>query len=125
MGNGNNYFLAAADDSTIDSPKWKMVQWDHNHEVYLSGYICDARCSFIDLTDWSVIRPTCRGLSENQLVGPLLLDPELHAKYLSYVREFVEDVYTNELLLGDIKEHSEAIESFVNDSPVPTYGLDE
>ena len=79
-----------------------------------------------DLTDWSVIRPTCRGLSTNPLVGPLLIDPELHARYLSFVREFVQNVYTNETLWNELIEHSEAIRSVAKNSPdSATYGTSD
>jgi len=123
MGNGNNFYLAAAGDSTIDSPKWKMVAYDHNNDINAAGTLCDGICWTKDLTDWSVIRPTCRGLSKNQLVGPLLTDPELHARYLSFVSEFVQNVYTNETLWNEMEEHSKAIRSVVNNSPdSTTYG---
>jgi len=117
MGNGNNYFLAAAGDSTIDSPEWKLQPYDHNNDHSLLGLTCNATCFGKDLTELSVIRPTCTGLSENSIVGPLLLDPELHARYLKFVREFVLNVYTNETLWEEMKEHSEAIGSVANNSP--------
>ena len=124
MGNGNNYFLAAAGDSTIGSPKWKMVPYDHNSDATDAGaMLCDPVCGLKDLTDWSVIRPTCRGLSTNPLVGPILIDPQLHARYLSFVKEFVQNVYTNETLWNELKEHSEAIRSVASNSPdSATYG---
>lgn len=127
MGILNNFLLATTgDDSTIDFPKWKMVPWDHNNDVEVASFLCGPTCFFKDLTDWSVVRPTCRGLSENQLVGPLLLDPELHRRYLSFVREFVEDIYSNELFLTTIKSHAEAIVSTANSSPdSDTYGTME
>lgn len=124
MGNGNNYFLAAAGDSTTKtSPKWKIIPYDHNNDMSAASILCDKSCASKDILNWSIIRPTCRGLSENPLVGPLLLDSELHTKYLSFVREFVENVYTNESLLQDMGKHFEAIETAANDSPdSSTYG---
>jgi len=118
MGNGNNYFLATAGDSTLDSPKWKMVQYDHNNNVESAAdVLCESSCSANGLEGWSVVRPTCRGLSENPLVGPILLDPDLHARYLSFVREFVETVYTNESFLRELREHYQAISTIAKDSP--------
>jgi len=122
MGNGNNYFLATAGDSTLDSPKWKMVPYDHNLDPEVAARLCDSIC-MRNSEDWSVVRPTCKGLSENPLVGPLLLDPELHAKYLLFVREFVETVYTNESLLSEMRNHYQTISAIAKDSPdYDTYG---
>ena len=76
-----------------------------------------------NLEDWSVVRPTCRGLSDNRLVGPLLLDSELHAQYMKFVKDFVGKVYSNKDLLEDIRRHNEAIFTIVNNSPdADTYG---
>jgi len=124
MGNGNNYFLAATGDSTTEtSPKWKMIPYDHNNNILLGSTSCDPSCASKNILDWSIIRPTCRGLSDNRLVGPLLLDPDLRTKYLSFVREFVENVYTNESLLQDMEKHFEAIETVSKVSPdSTTYG---
>ncbi len=123
MGNGNNYFLATAGNSTLESPQWKIVPYDHNNDAEVASILCDFSCTWNRIDDWSIARPTCRGLSENPLVGPLLLDSEIHAKYMSYVREFVENVYTNESLLSDMEEHIAAIKSTAIESPdSDTYG---
>ena len=112
MGNSHNFFLAAAGDSIIDSPKWRIVPYDNIGGHSTAGALCDAVCGVKDLTDWSVIRP----LGTNPLVGPLLINPELHARYLSFVREFVENVYTNEMLWNEIAEHSKAIRPYTNNN---------
>jgi len=123
MGNGNNYFLATAGDSTLDSPKWKMVQYDHNNGPEVANSVCDNSCMAKGLDGWSIVRPTCKGLAENPLVGPLLLDSELHARYLLFVREFVETVYADHSFLSEVREHHQAIQIVANDSPdVGTYG---
>ena len=103
MGNGSNYFLSETGDGTVNSPKWKIVPYDHNNVVDAVSVFCDPSCS--SPLDWSIVRSTCRALSENPLVGPLLLDPELHAKYQSFTRYFVEKVYTDESFLKDVREH--------------------
>ena len=69
------------------------------------------------MSGWSIVRPTCRGLSENRLVGPLLTDPQMHTKYMEYVKEFVEDVYANIDLQNEMKEHYDAIKSIADESP--------
>ena len=118
MGNGNNYFLAAhAGDGGTDTPKWKMIPYDHNNDVYAASTLCDAQCGNKDLTEWSVIRPTCKHLSENPLVGPLLLDENLHERYLVFVKQFVEETFSNSTFLEHMKLHSKEIEATANESP--------
>jgi hypothetical protein len=118
MGNGNNYFLAAhAGDGGTDTPKWKMIPYDHNSDVYAASTLCDAQCGNKDLTEWSVIRPTCKHLSENPLVGPLLLDESLHERYLVFVKQFVEETFSNSTFLEHMKLHSKEIEATANESP--------
>jgi len=121
MGNGNNYFLAAAGDGNLEFPKWKMIPYDHNNNEDVAASLCDEQCSGKDLTDWSVIRPTCRHLEENQLVGPLLLNTTLHKRYIEFVRQFVEEVYTNQNLLSHIQEHAQLIKASANASPYSSF----
>jgi len=121
MGNGNNYFLAAAGDGNLEFPKWKMIPYDHNNNEDVAAFLCDEQCSGKDLTDWSVIRPTCRHLEENQLVGPLLLNTTLHKRYIEFVRQFVEEVYTNQNLLSHIQEHAQSIKASANASPYSSF----
>jgi len=124
MGNGNNYYLATASDPTLKNPIWKIVQYDHNNDPETAANtLCDSSCLANGLDDWSVVRPTCKGLSENPLVGPILLDSELHARYIAYVREFTENIYTSESLLSDMREQYQAIANVAKNSPdFETYG---
>jgi len=118
MGNGNNYFLAAhAGDGGTDTPKWKMIPYDHNNDPNVASTLCDAQCGNKDLTEWSVIRPTCKHLSENPLVGPLLLDESLHERYLVFVKQFVKETFSNSTFLEHMKLHSKEIEATANESP--------
>jgi hypothetical protein len=116
MGNGNNYFLAAhaGDGGTLNTPKWKMIPYDHN---MLASSLCDAQCRHKDLTERSVIRPTCKHLSENPLVGPLLLNESLHERYLVFVKQFLEKTFSNSSFLEHMKLHSDEIEAIANGSP--------
>ena len=119
MGNGNNYFLAAhaGDGGTLNTPKWKMISYDHNNDVSAASTLCDAQCGNKDLKEWSVIRPTCKHLSENPLVGPLLLDENLHERYLVFVKKFVEETFSNSTFLEHMQLHSSQIEAIANESP--------
>ena len=119
MGNGNNYFLAAhaGDGGTLNTPKWKMISYDHNNDVSAASTLCDAQCGNKDLKEWSVIRPTCKHLSENPLVGPLLLDENLHERYLVFVKKFVEETFSNSTFLEHMRLHSSQIEAIANESP--------
>ncbi|CAL6334774.1 unnamed protein product [Bathycoccus prasinos] len=116
MGNGNNYFLAAhaGDGGTLDTPKWKMIPYDHN---MLASSLCDTQCRHKDLTERSVIRPTCKHLSENPLVGPLLLNESLHERYLVFVKQFLEKTFSNSSFLEHMKLRSDEIEAIANESP--------
>ena len=119
MGNGNNYFLAAhaGDGGTLNTPKWKIISYDHNNDVSAASTLCDAQCGNKDLKEWSVIRPTCKHLSENPLVGPLLLDENLHERYLVFVKKFVEETFSNSTFLEHMQLHSSQIEAIANESP--------
>ena len=103
----NNYYLANAGDGL----GWKIVPYDFNTagSVFCNDDICNTRYAH-----WSVIRPTCGALEDNFLAGPLLTDPELHSRYLEYVREFVENVMSDEGLINEIQSHLAEIKPYVN-----------
>jgi hypothetical protein len=83
MGNGNNWFIANPNDGT----GWKIVQYDHNNALESGGFgLCSDSCAETGIT-WAITRPTCRAIHTNQLVGPLLSDPDLHARFLEIVKE--------------------------------------
>ena len=44
------------------------------------------------------------------MVGPLLSDDVLHARYIDYIQEFVDNVMTNDALLDQIHDHLEALQ---------------
>lgn len=106
MGNGNNYYLADAGDGK----GWKIVQYDHNNIG--AGFLCDATCDK-DSIYWSITRPTCLSLESNQIVGPLLTDPVLHAEYIEYVRSFVDTVLGNASFIEEMTMHAQAIQEDV------------
>ena len=100
---GNNYYLAQSGAEAYGGKGgWKLVPYDLNarEAVSCNNEVCNAR-----LVHWSIARPTCDALENNQLVGPLLSNPDLHAQYLSYAREFVETIYGNETFWGEIQDH--------------------
>lgn len=103
----NNYYLAQS-GSEVNGGQggWKIVPYDLNarEAVGCNKEICDGR-----LVHWSIARPTCESLESNQLVGPLLTDPDLHDRYLEYVRKFVDTIYGNETTWKEINDHIRAI----------------
>ena len=111
MGNGNNYYLAQA--SGTDN-KLKIVQWDHNNILSdASGVLCDLISCSKNLINWSIERPTCRALESNQMVGPLLTNPDMHSTYIDLVREFAESVMMNQTFLDQVHNHLNAIKTEV------------
>ena len=64
---------------------------------------------------WSIARPTCAALEFNRVVGPLLLKPELHARYLEYVRDFIEQVAGKEDFLEEVHNHVTSIYRYVRE----------
>eukprot|EP00797_Seminavis_robusta_P004991 Sro1328_g263170.1 Spore coat protein (372) ;mRNA; r:7193-8308 len=113
--NGNNFYLANG-----GTGGWKLVPYDFNlpNVVYCHDDVCNER-----LVHWSIARPTCTSLEENNLVGPLLTDEKLHAQYLEYVREFVETVYGNQSFVDELQEHAAAQESYVKDDFWSFFGV--
>ena len=78
---------------------------------------------------WSVARPTCYALSINPHVGPLLAgegNKENMKKYLGYVKEFNEKVFTNEGFIAIVEAHAQAISAAVSQDPgrVLTFATD-
>ena len=112
LGNGNNFYLAYND------ALWSMVQYDHNNILSDSTaeLLCSPECK-ANLMKWSILRPTCRSLEGNQMAGPLLSDDNLRAQYVEYVREFVDDVMSNEDFLSQLRKHIEAIEDASKSDP--------
>jgi len=105
-----NFFLA------YNGGLWSMVQWDHNDMLSGIGRLtCASQCAGKTVANWSILRPTCRGFETNQVFGPLLADPDLRGQYVEYLREFVNDVMTDDGFLGQIQAHLEAIKDDVSD----------
>jgi len=106
-----NFFLAR------NGGLWSMVQWDHNDMLSGSSsawsFPCDPQCAGKTVANWSILRPTCRGFETNQVFGPLLSDPDLRGQYVEYLREFVNDVMTDDDFLGQIQAHLDAIKDDV------------
>lgn len=115
LGNGNNYYLAY---TGVEGMGWSIVQYDHNGIMSTaSAELCNAEECQEEMVKWSILRPTCRALESNQLAGPLLTDESLRAKYLSYVKQFVDEIMTDEEFLKQIHDHLVAIkdEALKND----------
>jgi len=109
LGNGNNYYLA----QTGSGGGWKMVPYDLDNAATRVGIqICGEECA-ARMVHWSIFRPTCEALEENQLAGPLLSDAALYDQYLGYVRDFVDTILTDETLLKEIADHASAIQEDV------------
>lgn len=106
MGNGNNYYLGNGGDGL----RWNMVQFDHNSAG--TGFSCSDECTGKEVY-WSIIRPTCQAIEKNQLVGPLLTNETLHAKYIEYLRSFVDTILRNQSFIDEMMNHGQAIESYV------------
>jgi hypothetical protein len=108
LGSLNNYYMA----QTGDGQGYKLIAYDHNNGP---GNSCDCGENNERMLHWSIARPTCLGLEFNSVVGPLLLKPALHARYIEYVRDFVEQVAGAPDLLEEINNHARAIYPFVRD----------
>jgi len=116
---GNNYYLAQSGSSEPSRGGWKLVPYDLNarEAVGCNNEVCNSR-----LIHWSIARPTCDSLESNQLVGPLLTNPDLHAQYLEYVRDFVETIYGNETFWGEIQSHIVEIGDYVKEDFWSAFG---
>lgn len=107
MGNGNNYYLA----QTGDGKGWKVVQYDHNNafgDVVCNQAECNEKVIY-----WSILRPTCAALETNQIVGPLLTNPDLHSRYIQHVASFVDTVLGNASFVEEMTQHAQAIQGDV------------
>jgi CotH kinase protein len=85
LGTTNNYYMA----QTGDGKGFRIMAYDHNIAP-AKGTMCE--CGKESEIHWSISRPTCGALELNPVVGPLLLKPELHARYLEHVRDFIQQV---------------------------------
>jgi len=111
--NGNNYYLAqSGSENNGGVGGWKIVPYDFNvAEVYdCHDQVCNER-----LVHWSIARPTCTSLEENNVAGPILTDEGLHSQYLEYVREFVNTIYGNQSFVEELQEHAAAQAEYVLD----------
>lgn len=118
--NGNNYYLVqSGEEANGGTGGWKMVAYDFNaaRVVFCHNDVCNKR-----LVHWSIARPTCTALEESNLVGPLLSDPILHAKYIEYVREFVDTVFANETFIQELVDHQAAQDKYVRKDFWSFYG---
>jgi len=114
MQGGKNYYLA--NDASGDE-KWRIVPYDVDSTISRnSASICGEKC-MSTMVDWSILRPTCRGVESSQLVGPLLSRPHLMERYVGYVSEFVEEVFANEDVIRQMEDHARAIQSDVEKDP--------
>jgi CotH kinase protein len=105
LGTTNNYYMA----QTGDDSGFKLVAFDYNIGPAKGTCECESSIS------WSISRPTCGALELNPVVGPLLLKPELHARYLGYVRDFIDQVAGASDLWEEITNHAHAIHRYVQD----------
>jgi len=121
LGNLNNWYIA---HSPLTSAGYKIVQYDHNNVAERGGLnLCDPWNCADRAVYWSIARPTCKALSTNPVAGPLLTDPVLFDRYVEFVRDFTDNVYTDESFLAEMQAHAEAIRSAVEQdvwAPQPT-----
>lgn len=118
LGNLNNWFVATTPDLN-NSRKYKILQYDHNNvgDGGTLGLLCDQSCAQ-KAVYWSVARPTCGALADHPLAGPILAGSNNTAaanmaKYLAYVRDFTERVYTDKDFLVEMEAHANAIKDAV------------
>ena len=116
IAGGNNYFLASPGGDTEAERAYRMVQYDHDNMAEGAGVgLCAPECKGRAVY-WSIARPTCKALSDNPLVGPLLSgsgNAGNMQKYLQYVKDFNSNVYTNAELIAEMETHASAIASAV------------
>jgi hypothetical protein len=106
LGSTNNHYMA----QTGDDKGFKIIAYDHNIGP-AKGTSCDCESEL----NWSISRPTCGALELNPVVGPLLLKPELHERYLGFVRDFIEQVAGDEDMWDEITNHAHVIHRYVKD----------
>ena len=90
------------------------MQYDHNNIAEGGGTnLCDYKCAE-KMTDWSILRPTCRAFEDHQISGPLLADPQFFPLYIEAMREVVA-VGTEDSFVAELVAHMTAITEFVED----------
>ena len=115
LGNGNNYYMAYS-----GSGRWSMAQYDHNNVMsQTSAVLCDGAC-MLSMINWSMLRPTCRSIKDNQWAGPMLSNDARRAEYVEHVRDFVDNVLTDDFI-EVIENHMEAIKDLVPVDPWSDY----
>jgi len=134
MGIYNNFYLATPGGSSETDRAYRLVQWDHNNAMNPNADICElggvTGCGNRERYLYrSMARPTCQALSMNPFVGPLLSGEGNKAnmqKYLAYVKEFNEKVFTNEDFIAIVEAHAQAISAAVSQDPgrLLTHGTD-
>jgi CotH kinase protein/Lamin Tail Domain len=105
MGTMNNYYMAQSGDGK----GFKLLAYDHNIGP---GSSCPCGDHMIH---WSIARPTCSAFEFNRVVGPLLLKPDLHARYLEYVRDFIDQAAGKADFLEEVHNHVTAIYRYVRE----------
>ena len=101
----NNFYLAQTGEP---GEKWKIMAYDINLGQHVEcGSDTEEGWAFCTsrLPNLSIVRPTCESLESNVIAGPLLTDPALHAQYLEYVKEFYDQVYSNETVFQMAYDH--------------------
>jgi len=118
INNINNWYLA----TTNGGEDWKIVQYDHNSILKndISSLLCDPMCGGSEFVYWSILRPTCGPIEDHQIVGRVLNNPENMEKYLSYVREYL-DILSSDEVLGTIKAYGETIKDYAVKDPLNFY----
>ena len=119
---GNNLFLASPGGSSEAERAYKIVQWDHNSQSHSSVQgDCARECGSAERTvHWSITRPSCRSNKNNAVLGPLLSGEGNRGnmqKYLGYVKEFNEKVFTNPEFIAIMEAHAQAISAEVAKDP--------
>jgi len=109
LGYNNNFYLA----DTGDNKGWKIVPYDMDSaNSFRVVDFCAENCTET-LVDWSILRPTCVTMDDNRWFGPILGNKKLRARYVEYMREFVNDVMLNDDLILEAMEHIRAIQKYV------------
>jgi len=82
-----------------------------------TAFLCDYNNCAENLIHWSILRPTCRALESNQLVGPLLTNDTLLSQYTDHVQDFVQGIMMNQTFLDQVLDHLKAIKDEVAKDP--------
>ena len=121
IGIGNNYYLGSPGGTLESERSYKMIQYDHNNVAEAAGMdLCASECKSRAIF-WSITRPTCGAMRQNPHVGPLLSGKSNKAnmkKYLSFVKDFNANVYTDSSFIAEVEAHAAAISSAVKTDPL-------